>query len=82
MNKSCGERQCHLAFTVAVCVPMSGVGDLWYSCLRLSFSSWKARLFVRSKIFYSLIGTIVFSMWVLQGVLIRRAGFPLYAALQ
>ena len=58
MNKSCGERQCHLAFTVAVRVPMSGVGDLWYSCLRLSFHL--GRLFVRSNVFDSLIGTIVF----------------------
>lgn len=34
--KSCGERQCHLAFTATVYAPISGVGDLWYSCPRLS----------------------------------------------
>ena len=60
MNKSCGERQCHLAFTVAVCVPMSGVGDLWYSCLRLSFHLGRRGCLCGQKFFYFLIGTIVF----------------------
>lgn len=70
--------------TVAVCVPMAGVGgfarrnwipcDLWQFCLRLSFHPGGAAVVISS-----LIGTTVYICGIiLQGVLIRRAGFPLY----
>ena len=77
--------------TVAVCVPMAGVGGTGRHLsggtefLAISGILVFAVVFIlEARLLWSfLIGTMVYIFGILlQGVLIRGAGFPLYATLQ